>query len=59
MITAQNLPKGLNDKEWRRVVDQYLLTQKMYSDDYEKLDSYQVYWVQTTKRAFKRLKANG
>ena len=59
MIPATNLQEGLNNKEWRRVVDTYLLTQKISCGDYEQLDIYQHYFIQTLKRAFKRLKANG
>ena len=59
MIPATNLQEGLEDKEWREVLDMYLVTQKMRCDAYEGMSNEQRNIIQELKRAFKRIKANG
>ena len=59
MIPATNLQEGLEDKEWREVLDMYLITSKMRSDKYEDMSMSQRFIIQELKRAFKRIKANG
>ena len=48
--------KGLHPLEWNRIVDGYNKTHKMTVDDYEALDPYQLFYIQTQKRHFARLK---
>ena len=45
----------ISKKDWNRIVDNYLETGKMLSEDYESLDELQVYVIQTLKRAFSRI----
>lgn len=59
MIQAQNIQEGLSNKEWNKVLDKYLLTQTMFSSDYQDLNDEQRLVIQTLKRAFKRFKKNG
>ena len=44
-------------QEFNRVLDKYLLTQQMSSEDYENLDDHQKWMIQQLKKSFKRLKA--
>lgn len=45
----------MKDLDFNKVLDYYLSTGKMLSEDYEKLDDMQKYVIQTLKRAYKRL----
>lgn len=46
--------EGLPHLEWNRVLDGYLATNTMDSQDYEKLSPAQQFVVQELKKAFKR-----
>ena len=48
--------EGLSEDEFRTVLDQYLLTTKMESGDYEQMNKHQMFVIQTLKKAFKRIK---
>ncbi len=45
----------MENKEWIKVLDEYLSTAKMSAEDYEQLDDDQRMVIQTLKRAFKRI----
>ena len=53
MIPVNN--KEMSDAEWNRLVDRYMSVHNMTVDDYEKLNSYQIYFIQTLKKHFKRV----
>lgn len=50
---------GLSDKEFNKIVEEYLTTNKLSGgvDVYNSLNEQQKYWIQTTKKAVKRLEA--
>lgn len=50
--------EGLGDKEWRNVLDKYLITNTMESNEYEQLSPRQKDIIQELKRAFKRINYN-
>jgi len=54
-MEASRTEQGLDDKEWREAVDNYLNTTKTTSDLYERMSTIQKWWFQTIKRAYKRL----
>ena len=41
--------------EFNKVLDEYLCTGNMNSEDYYKMDSFQQYTIQQIKKAFKRM----
>lgn len=43
-------------KEWNLLLDKYLLTNTMLSEEYEKLNEIQKSIIQELKKAFKRIK---
>ena len=45
----------MEQKEWNRVLDRYLLENTMSAEDYEQLNIEQRYWVQEYKKAIKRI----
>jgi hypothetical protein len=45
----------MDRKEWNALLDKYLLTHKMLSEEYEKLNEIQVAIIQELKKAFKRI----
>lgn len=45
----------MDNKNWIRVLDNYLKTAKMLSEDYENLDDFQRAIIQELKKAFKRI----
>lgn len=45
----------MTPKEFNEVLDRYLTTNKMLSEEYELLDDEQRLIIQTLKRAFKRI----
>ena len=47
---------GLADKEFRQFIDNQLSDKSIHIDDYEKMNDYQIFAVQTIKRAKKRNK---
>jgi hypothetical protein len=47
--------EGLSHLDWNRIVDGYLKTKRMTVDDYEALDPFQTYFIQTMKKHFKRI----
>ena len=48
----------MEERDWKKVLDYYLNTGKMTSENYEMLDEYQTAVIQELKRAFKRIKNN-
>lgn len=44
--------------EWNALLDKYLTTQKMLSEEYEELNEIQRVIIQELKKAFKRIKNN-
>jgi hypothetical protein len=46
---------GVSDLEFNRVLDKYLATKSMTSEEYESLSSEQQKCIQMLKRAFKRI----
>ena len=49
------LPSDLRDKDFNRKLDHYLMTKQITVDDYETLTAIQKDFIQTLKRAFKRI----
>jgi hypothetical protein len=47
--------KRMSDDEWNRLVDRYMSVHNMTVDDYEQLGTYQIYFIQTLKKHFKRV----
>ena len=45
----------MNRLEWNKLLDKYLMTQTMLSEEYEQLNQIQVAIIQELKKAFKRL----
>lgn len=45
----------MDRKEWNKLLDKYLTTQKMLSEEYEALNEIQVTIIQELKKSFKRL----
>jgi hypothetical protein len=45
----------MEDREFNHVLDNYLVTGKMTSEDYELCDDLQKHVIQSLKRAFKRI----
>lgn len=46
----------MDRKEWNRLLDKYLATQEMLSEEYEQLNEIQITIIQELKKAFKRIK---
>ena len=44
-------------KEWNEVLDRYLATANIASDEYDSLNEVQMMIIQELKKAFKRIKA--
>ena len=54
-LIASKPENELEDKEWRRVLDKYLVERKLTSDEYERMSEWQVKFIQELKRSFKRI----
>lgn len=48
-------PSSMERLNWNNVLDHYLMTQKMRSEDYEALNEIQVAIIQELKKSFSRL----
>ena len=47
---------NLTDKDWRDIVDKTMEKMPLQVYEYEGLDSYQIFFVQTVKKYYKRIK---
>lgn len=47
----------MEQREWNKVFERYILEGKIHSEEYERLDEFQNYTIQEFKKLFKRLKA--
>ena len=45
-------------KDWNRILDDYLITGEMCSEEYERMNEAEQEFIQELKKAFKRIKAN-
>jgi hypothetical protein len=45
----------MEEKDFNKIIDRYLLDNVMSSEDYENLNDYQKYTIQVLKRAFSRI----
>ena len=45
----------MEEKDFNKIIDRYLLDNVMSSEDYENLNDYQKYTIQVLKRAFARI----
>lgn len=48
---------GLSEKDFRQVVDKYLMTEALNMEDIDNLNKAQKYWLDVTKRAMARIKS--
>lgn len=52
----KSFKKELKHLDWNKVIDNYIVTNQMSSEDYESLSPEQMLIIQELKKAFKRLK---
>jgi len=55
-LIAPKQENELDEKEWKKVLDRYLVEKKMASEEYERMSLEQIKFIQELKRAFKRIK---